>query len=146
DNLGWNVFKNSIVQIAGRLFISLSRLIVAGLIIRGYGKDVFGQYSLVFGILAIADWLVDFGTTDVFVRDISREPERGTRLMWVLTATKIVQIPASFAALAAILLIFRYPVNVVEAGLVGGTSLIFFGGVIAYRVIFRVALTMERDV
>jgi O-antigen/teichoic acid export membrane protein len=146
DNLGWSVFKNSVVQIAGRLFISLSRLIVTGLIIRGYGKDVFGRYSLVFGFLAIADWLVDFGTTDVFVRDISSKPDRGTRLMRVLTAAKLVQVPASFAALAAILLILKYPHDVLEAGLVGGAGLIFFGGVIAYKVVFRVALTMERDV
>src|SRR5262249_17491097 len=81
SNLGWSVFKNSIVLIAGRLSISLSRLIVAGLVIRGYGRDIFGQYSLVFGTLAIAEWLVDFGTTDVFVRDISRKPEAGRRLM-----------------------------------------------------------------
>ena len=146
DNLGWSVFKNSVAQIAGRLFISLGRLVVAGLIIRGYGKDIFGQYSLIFGILAIADWLVDFGTTDVFVRDISREPERGKRLMGILTATKVAQIPVSFAVLAAALLLLRYPVSVIEAGLVGGIGLIFYGGVIAYRIIFRVALKMEREV
>jgi O-antigen/teichoic acid export membrane protein len=144
--VGWSILRNSVAQIAGRLFVAASRLVVASLILRSAGTEVFGQYSLVFSLLAIADWLVDLGTTDVFVRDISREPGRATQLMRMLTATKLVQIPASFLVLGVLLLASGYPTTIVAAGMVGGTSVVCFAAVVVYRVIFRVTLTTERDV
>lgn len=146
NNVGWNVFKNSAAQVAGRVFMALLRLVIAGIIVRTYDRGMFGEYSLVFGVLSIADWLVDFGTVDVFVREICREPEHAPRLLRLLTAAKIVQVPAAFATLTIILTALRYPTRVVEAGLLGGANLIFFGGVLVYRVIFRATLTIEREV
>ncbi len=146
NDLVRSVFKNSASQVAGRLFIAICRLVIAGFIIRSSGKGMFGEFSLVFGILSIADWLVDFGTTEVFVREICREPEQGTRLLRILTAAKIVQIPAAFLGLTAIMLLLRYPASIVAAGLVGGANVLFFGGTLIYRVLFRATLTIEREV
>jgi O-antigen/teichoic acid export membrane protein len=39
----------------------------------------------------------------------------------------------------------RYPPHVITAGLVGGTSLVLFAGVLVYRVAFKARLAMERD-
>ena len=145
-NLAWSVLKNSVAQVVGRVCVALIRLVVAGIILRSYGKGMFGEYSLLFGLLTIADWLIDFGTTDVFVREFSRDPQNGPRLLRILTAAKVVQVPAGFVTLAALILALRYPANIVEAGLVGGLNLIFFAGVLVYRVLFRTTLTMEREV
>jgi O-antigen/teichoic acid export membrane protein len=145
-NLGWSVLKNSAAQVAGRVCVAMIRLIVAGIILRSYGRGMFGEYSLLFGLLSIADWLVDFGTTDVFVREYSREPQHGQRLMRILTAVKIVQVPAGFVILAALTLALRYPTHIFEAALVGGANLAFFAGVLVYRVNFRAKMTMEREV
>ena len=145
-NLGWKMFRNTAAQVAGRNLIMLGRLVVAGVIVRGCGRGVFGEYSLLFAILNIAEWVLDFGTTDVFVRDVCREPERGPRLLRILTAAKLVQIPAAFAILAAILFALRYPPAIVKAGLVGGLGLAFFAGVLLFRVIFKASLTMEHEI
>lgn len=145
-NVGWSVLKNSAAQVTGRVCVALLRLVVASIILRGYGKGIFGEYSLLFGLLTIADWLIDFGTTDVFVREFSREPQNGPRLLRILTAAKIVQVPAGFVVLAALILALHYPAHIVKAGLLGGVNLVFFAGVLVYRVLFRTTMTMEREV
>ena len=146
DNLGWRVFKNVTSQGAGRILIAMGRLAVAGIIIRSFGRSTFGQYSLVFGILAVAEWLVDFGVTEVFVREICRDRAKTTRLLRIVTATKSVQIAAAYVVLVAVLLALRYPGEIVRAGLVGGAGMILYAGVLVYRVSFKSDLAMERDV
>lgn len=145
-NLGWAVFKNASAQVAGRMMIALSRLVVAGLIVRSYDKSMFGEYALILGLLSIADWLVDFGTTEVFVREICRDRESEPRLLRILTAVKLLQFPVALSALLAIMLVLRYPAHIIEAGLVGGLNLIFYALVLVYRVDFKSTLTMEREV
>lgn len=144
-DLRWSILKNTMAQVVGRNFISLSRLAVAALIVRAFGKTVFGEYSLIFGILSIGEWLLDFGTTETFVREICRDPERRDSLLRTVTRARLWQIPAACALVAVILLALRYPMPVVQAGLVGAGSLIFFGGVLVYRVLFRATLSMERE-
>ena len=144
-SLGRRVFTNTASQVVGRNFIALVRLVIAGLIARSLGKTIFGEYSLVFSLLTISEWVLDFGMTEIFVRDICREALRRQPLMRVLTATKLVQIPMAFALLAAVLFGFHYPSQVIKAGLVGGIGLIFFAVVLIYRVIFKSSLTMGRE-
>ncbi len=145
-NLGWRIFKNSATQAAGRVFIALLRLLIFGAIVRSLGTGTFSEYSLILSILMIADWLVDFGTGDIFVREVSRQPQRTTRLLRVLTATKFLQIPTALVIVAAILLVLQYRTQIVLAGLVGATNVVFFAGVLVYRGIFRATLTMEREI
>jgi O-antigen/teichoic acid export membrane protein len=64
------VVKNATAQGGGRILIALLRLVIAGMIVRVYGTSTFGEYSLVFGILTVAEWVADFGTTEVFVREV----------------------------------------------------------------------------
>jgi len=142
----WIILKNTVAQFAGRNFIALGRLVVAGVVVRSYGTLTFAEYSVVIGILAIAEWFVDFGTTEVFVREICRDPEKEQRLLRIVTAAKAIQIPVALTALVTLMLALRYPSEIVKAGLVGGLSLIFFAGVMVYRVIFKASLTMQREV
>ena len=145
-DLGWSVFRNTVSQIGGRGLIALIRLVVAGMIVRSYGPETFGEYSVVFGILTIAEWLLDFGTTDAFVREISRNPERGPRLLRIMTTAKLVQVPVAWVALMAILFALRYPARIIEAGLVGGAGMVFLAGMLVYRAIFKASLRTDREV
>lgn len=145
-DLGSAVFRNLASQGVGRILLAIARLVVAGIILRGAGKATFGEYSLILGILAVAEWVADFGATEVFVREICREPERRHALLRIVTAAKLVQVPASYAMALLILVALRYPAEIVEAGMVGGLALGFFGGMLIYRVAFKARLAMERDV
>jgi O-antigen/teichoic acid export membrane protein len=137
--------RNSASQVVGRLAIAATRLATAAVIARQYGKSVFAEYSLLFGIMTIAEWLLDFGTLDIFVREVCREPLRTVHLIRTAAATKIIQIPVAFAVLMAVLVGMQYPHSVVRAGLLAGLSLLFYAGVLTCRIAFRAHLAMERD-
>lgn len=145
-HLGWRILKNTLALAVGSNLAALGRLVVLAMIARGYGISVFGSYSLLIAILAIADGVLDFGTTEVFVREVSREPHRRRRLLGILTATKLLQVPIAFAALASILLLLNYPPEVLHAGLLAGAGLLCYAAILVYRVLFRAQLTMEREV
>ncbi len=145
SNVARSMMKSSSSQIVARILVALSRLVVAGMIVRRYQESLFGEYSLIFGILSIGDWLVDFGTTEVFVRDMCREPEHSQKLLRILTFTKMVQAPVAWAVLSGLIFALQYPSHVLIAGLVGGANVLFLAGVLVYRAIFKATLTMEKE-
>ena len=71
------------------------------MIVRRYGADTFGEYAIMIALLQVAEGVADFGTTEVFVRDVSRDPGKATWYLRVLTAAKALQVPAAFAVLVA---------------------------------------------
>ncbi len=73
-NIKWSVLKNATSQIGGRVFLSLARLLISVLIVRYAGVTRFGEYALVVSILILGEWLVDFGFTEISVRDMCKTP------------------------------------------------------------------------
>ena len=140
------ILRNTGAQMIGRVAIAMLRLVVAAIVVRVFGAGTFGEYALVFGLLALAEWIVDFGTTEIFVREVSREPAREKALLRIVTALKLVQVPIGFVVLAAAVMVLGYPQHVEQAALVGGASLVFFAGVLVFRVAFKAHLTLEREV
>jgi O-antigen/teichoic acid export membrane protein len=140
------ILRNTGAQMVGRVGIALLRLVVAAIIVRVFGAGTFGEYALVFALLAFAEWIVDFGTTEIFVREASREPARERALLRIVTALKLVQVPLAIVTLAVVVLVLGYPEHVVQAALVGGASLVFYAGVLVFRVAFKAHLMLEREV
>jgi O-antigen/teichoic acid export membrane protein len=132
--------------VGGRGFLLATKLVIAALIIRTCGAERFGEYSLILGILLLCEWLVDFGFGDIAVRDICHAPERQQSLLESLTSIKLVQVAISYLVLVGILLAMDHPSAVLSAGLIGGIEVLFYGAITVYKALFRVRLTMERDV
>lgn len=145
-NLVLNVCRNATAHLAGRNLISLGRLVVASTIARTYGKEIFGEYSLIIVLLTLAEWLLDFGTSDVFTREICKKPEQGQHFLRILSALKLLQIVFASASFLLFILLMNYPSQIVKAGLFGSVSLLFFGGVLIFHVLFKATLTIEREV
>jgi O-antigen/teichoic acid export membrane protein len=145
-NIGWSIFKNAASQMAGRLFLSVARLGIAVIIVRYAGAERFGEYSLLLSMLLIAEWLVDFGTTDIAVRTICQKPEREGAVLGSLALVKALQALVVFALLVGALRALGYPAHIVSAGIVGGLGLLFYAGVLVWRTLFRCRMTMEKDV
>jgi O-antigen/teichoic acid export membrane protein len=139
------VIRNSVALATGRALVALTRLVIAGIIVRMAGAEAFGEYALLFGILAISEWATDFGTTEISVREIRRAPECGIARLRVLTLAKVVQIPLACALLLLLLIALQYPERIVEAGLVAAVSLVFVAGISIYRTLFKSDLTMEQE-
>ena len=141
-----SVAKNAAYQFGGRLSISAGRFAVAILLIRYTGAERYGEYSLILSLLIIAEWLVDFGITDIGVRNISQQPDRQRVLL-----RAIAFISGGQAIIAFFLMLFAfyamgYPQHIVRAGLLGGVGLIFYAGIVVYRILFRVKMSMEKNV
>jgi O-antigen/teichoic acid export membrane protein len=139
------LFRNTFALAIGRNANALGRLVVASLIVRGLGAESFGVYSVIVALLAIADWLLDFGTTDVFVRETVKDEKRYAALRRALVAIKLVQVPLAMGMMTALLFALSYSEEIVIGGLVAAISIGFFAGVAVYRAIFKTTLTMERE-
>jgi O-antigen/teichoic acid export membrane protein len=146
EQLRRSVFKSSSFQMAGRAFLALSRLVIAALIVRAYGPERYGEYALVLVLTAVPEWIVDFGLNDIFSREICREPQDRQRLLRTLTASKLIQVAAAYLGLVGLLLVMRYPPHVTRAALIAGAGLVFYGGILVYRSLFKATLTLERDI
>ena len=138
--------KAALHQIAGRVAMSAGRLVIAILLIRMAGSERYGEYSLVLSLLVIGDWLVDFGISDIGVRNLAQQSERRDVLLCASRVVTGVQSIAAFVLLVLVLYFMGYPEQIVRAGLIGGVGLIFYAGVVVYRVAFRAVMRMGLDV
>jgi PST family polysaccharide transporter len=139
------LFRNTFALAIGRNANAVGRLVVASFIVRGLGAESFAVYSVIVALLAIADWVLDFGTTDVFVREIVKDEARHAAIRRSLIAIKLIQAPLAIGVMTALLFAMDYSEEIVLGGLVAAISVVFVAGVAIYRAFFKAALTMERE-
>ncbi len=141
-----SLFKNSVSQIVGRLLLSAIRLVTAALVVRLIGSGRFGEYTLVLSFLLIFEWMVDFGQTDIAVRDIARDPEDEGAVLQALVRLKAVQGLVLSLLLPVVMLVLHYPPALVQAAAIGSLGVLAYAAVQVFRALFKVRMQMERDV
>jgi O-antigen/teichoic acid export membrane protein len=139
------VLRNSASVTAGRAGVAAARLGVAAIVVRLAGATTFAEYVLVLGLLAVAEWLLDFGTTEIAVRELCRSQPTSPNWMWAVARSKLVLTPLAVTLLVAALLALRYPASVTQAGLVAALTLLPMAGVSVYRAVFKAQLRMGRE-
>ena len=139
------VLRNSAALTVGRLLVGVTRLGIAALIVRLSGATTFAEYALLLAVLAVAEWLNDFGSTDIAVRQACKPGADVSHWLRAVALGKLVQAPLAMLALMALLLLLRYPPHIIQAGAVAAASLLFMAGVSVYRVVFKSTLTMEQE-
>jgi O-antigen/teichoic acid export membrane protein len=140
------VLRNTLALAVGRNLTALMRLGLLAIVARGLGTGTFGQYALLIALLMVAEGLLDFGSNEIFVREVAAHPERRTELLRTLLAGRLLHAPAAWALMVGAAVLLGYERSIIEATAVGGLSLLFLGGVMVFRVIFRTELTMEREI
>ena len=138
------VFKNAGAQIVGHFLITVCKYGAYVFIFRFLGSERFGEYLLLLTLIAYGEIILDFGLTDMFIRDLSRAPEQKKELLAVMTEIKFVQTAIAYGLLILLLIALQYSREIVMAGLLAGVEFLFMGGVLVYRGLFRAALVMER--
>jgi O-antigen/teichoic acid export membrane protein len=139
------VLRNSIALTVGRVLVGFSRLAIAALIVRQAGVTTFGEYALLLGVLAVAEWVNDFGTNEIAVREICQPGADAAYWLRLVALGKLLQAPLAVACLMAVLMLLQYPPHIVQAGAWAACSLLFMAAVGVYRVLFKSTLTMELE-
>lgn len=144
--LVWTVVRNAVSQTGGRVLLALLRFAAALIVLRATGLSMFGQYSLILSFVLIAEWLADFGQTDIAVRDMAANPPNRGHVLASLAAVKLMLgILAAFLMWVVVALL-GYPEPLVRSSAIAGVAVVCYAGALVYRAQFRAALAMERDV
>ncbi|MGQ0552745.1 MAG: oligosaccharide flippase family protein [Planctomycetota bacterium] len=144
-NLTGLVLRNTAAQTLGRAFVTLARYAGFVLIIRAFGAERWGEYALLMAWLTLGENLVDFGLSEVFVRELSRTPERRTALLSSYLVLKLGQGLLAWLLLAGGLWAAGYEATILQAGLLGGAALLLWGLLLVWRAHYRARLTLGRD-
>jgi len=142
---GRRALLNTAAIAAGSNLAAFGRLVVIALIARRSGEATLAQYAVLIELFKLAEGLLDFGSTEVFVREINQRSSKRRTLLRILTATKLIQILPAFAVLAAGLWIVVEDPQLTRPGLLGGLALLAYAAVLIFRVPFRAQLSMHRE-
>lgn len=140
------VISNSMVLIGGRIALSAGRLLVAIIIVRLCGSEVFGAYALVLALVALFDWLVDFGQTDIAVREVMAAP--GDRAPWLgaLMRNKFAMGVLAVGLMPAVTIVLGYDSEIVLGSLVGALAVVLHAAIQLPRTILKLEMRQDVDV
>ncbi len=139
------VLGNSAALTLGRGGVALMRLAIAALVVRSAGPETFAAYLLLLSLLSVAEWLTDFGSTEIAVREICRDFGKQSAWLRTVAIARLLQAPLAALALVALLWALRYPPAMVQAGAVAALSLFFTAASGVYRVVFKATLSMAHE-
>jgi O-antigen/teichoic acid export membrane protein len=122
------------------------RMVAALAVARLAGTESFGAYALLLSYIGLFEWLVDFGQTDITVREVAREPSRRPAALGALSTAKLMQ--GVGGALALPLLLFAMGQNnqTILAACAGGVAILATALLQPARVSLRLSLRMDRDI
>jgi O-antigen/teichoic acid export membrane protein len=141
-----SVVRNAASQTGGRILLAMLRFGAAVIIARSAGIDVFGQYALVMSFVLVAEWVADFGQTDIAVRQIAADPSRRPSVLASLGRLKAAHGLVAAACLWGAVAWMGYPEPVVRASLYAAASIPLYAGVLVHRADYRARMRMDLDV
>jgi O-antigen/teichoic acid export membrane protein len=145
-NLLRSVVGNAVSLTGGRLVLALLRFVAALVIVQRAGLERFGEFVLILSFVLVAEWLSDFGLSDITVRQISSNQQCRNAAMGAFAISKAIQGVLAAATMGGVIALLGYPGHMVRAGLIAGGAVILYSGVQLYRVEFRARMQMGRDV
>jgi O-antigen/teichoic acid export membrane protein len=140
------LLHNGVSLVVGRVALSAFRMLAALAVARLAGPDMFGAYALLLSLIGLAEWLVDFGQTDMAVRDGARRPRRRAAILNALAQAKRVQGPAVAIALPTILWLAGQGREIILAGSAGSIAVLATAWLQPARATLRLTLRMDKDI
>ncbi|MET0362497.1 MAG: lipopolysaccharide biosynthesis protein [Sphingobium sp.] len=141
-----SLLHNGVHMVVGRIVLSAARMAAALAVARLAGVESFGAYALLLSYIGLFEWLVDFGQTDIVVRDVAHAPGRRAAMLGALAAAKRIQGVAGGMALPLLLLVTRQGAEMVLAGCAGGIAVLATAWLQPARAALRLSMRMDRDV
>lgn len=140
------LLKSGATLAVGRIALSAMRMLAALIVARLAGTEDFGAYALLLSLIGLAEWLVDFGQTDMAVRDAARRAGRQAAVLAALSRAKQVQGPAVALLLPLGLWLAGQERAILLAGCAGSVAVLATAAMQPARATLRLALRMDRDI
>lgn len=141
-----SVVRNAFSNAAGRVLLTALRFGVVLIIVRRAGFDSFGAYALVLSLVMVAEWIADFGHTDIAVRELAAHKRPWEAVLGGLGLVKIAQGLIAAPLVFVLALVLGHGGEVVFAALLAGLAVLMQTWVLLFRAVFRAQLRMGRDV
>lgn len=141
-----SLLHNGVALVAGRIALSVARMLAAVAVARLAGAEDFGAYALLLSLIGLFEWLVDFGQTDMAVRDMARRPHRRAAVLDALARAKRIQGLAGALGLPLLLMAAGQDRAIVLAGCAGSIAVLASARLQPARALLRLMLRMDRDV
>lgn len=141
-----SVFSNAGTLSGGRLMLAVLRFVATLVILQQAGLERFGEFALFLSVVAVAEWLSDFGLSDVAVRQIVADPRRKRLTLGAFALAKLAQGALAASALMAGMWLAGYDRDMLQSVQLGAIAVLCYAGVQVYRVEFRVRMQMGREV
>lgn len=142
----WSIISNAGTLSGGRLMLAVLRFLATLVILQRAGLERFGEFALILSVVAVAEWLSDFGLSDVAVRQIMADPSRKRLTLGAFALSKLAQGALAATCLMAGMSLAGYNHDLVQAAQIGAVAVLCYAGVQVYRVEFRVRMQMGREV
>ncbi|MEM9422007.1 MAG: oligosaccharide flippase family protein, partial [Pseudomonadota bacterium] len=140
------VKSNSIVLIGGRIILSAGRLLVVIILVRMSGTETFGGYALILSLVAFFDWLVDFGQTDIAVREIASDGNKRAAWLGALGRNKLIMGLLGGALVPILSILLGYSEEIIAGAFVGGFAVMLHALLQVPRTILKLEMRQDRDI
>jgi PST family polysaccharide transporter len=118
---------NTVVQILGKILMLLISLVTTGMLTRGLGVAIYGDFILITSILILFDGLADMGTRIIGVREASgQETLDGKKKIWINMAILRIILAIISWVLALILACLWANLRQIREAAIFGFSMIVF--------------------
>ncbi|EKD90868.1 MAG: polysaccharide biosynthesis protein [uncultured bacterium] len=137
------VIKQTSWQVFGKALSSLSTILILGLLSRNYGKEGVGLYTLALTYLNFFYLFADLGLNGYVLSRLSEHHEEANKLFNFRLAWGLI------LGLTSILILPFFPFNSFDfsqAILIGATSVVCFGLLNSFNLIFQKHLNYERSI
>ena len=141
-----SLVNNTVRLTSGRILLALLRFIATIVIVQRAGLEKFGEFALILSFVLIAEWLSDFGLTDIAVRQILAKKRSSDATMGAFAVSKLVQGAVACLFMWVAVSWFGHPAHMVQSALIAGGAVVLYCGVQIHRVGFRTRMLMGRDV
>jgi O-antigen/teichoic acid export membrane protein len=140
-----SLLKLVVNQVGGRAILASMRFGIAILVSRQMGVETLGIYALVLSYILIAEWLVDFGQTDIAVKQLSARPDDREHLTASLWWLKWIQGLLVAMALSFMLIMQHQLPSLTSVGVLAGLSVLMYAGGQVFRIDLRARMRMDLD-
>ncbi|MCM1986712.1 flippase [Methanococcoides seepicolus] len=140
------VAKNTGVLLVGNLLFRLISLVVVIYLAKYLGVDEFGKYNFVFAYIAFFGIVIDFGLSEILVREMSRDTESMAKMLGNAYIIKIILSVFSILLSISLISLMDYPVDTTTYVYLISFTLLFISFSDNCRSVYQTTLKMEYDI